>query len=463
MNARLERVIRGLLLFFVFVLPWHTAYILHQGVLGKEGDPLFGVWQYGTIALYGLDFFVGALLVLFMVWTSSQFRVVGLKGVRSFLTPQTWLLAFLVLVAFFSVLWSPDPRLAVVMSGRLAEGIFIYALLRSFSPSALLLSWSWIGAGVIQAVLGLTQYVVQEVSANKWLGMAFHSSKQLGDFVVENADSRWLRAYGSFPHPNMEGAFLGIALIACVYALSKAKGRLAQLALIFSANILVAGLLVTFSRSALLSLSVALLVLIIAWVLKRRARQAEDRQTQSGLSPLTVACVSCLVTIGVFSFTLAEPFSVRLGVGGWKRLEQRSINERLGSVTNAMPLVSRSLVQGTGMGQYTLGLHTFDQSKALKRPAYWYQPIHSTYLMILAELGILGAMLFAGFFLLYFGCLIRNGIIFENMIGLALGIFILSIGMFEHYWWTLPTGIFLFWSALATSALYATVRVSSNI
>jgi hypothetical protein len=69
-----------------------------------------------------------------------------------------------------------------------------------------------------------------------------------------------------------------------------------------------------------------------------------------------------------------------------------------------------------------------------------YQPVHNIYLLILAELGIIGFILW----LIPVLFLTKK----SSFICSLLFIVILAISLFDHYFWTLYFGILLFWLTL---------------
>ena len=270
---------------FIFLLPWQTRLFLREGALNG------GFWEYGSISLYATDVLFLGLAVCYVICVGagilpapqySSGRAETLRSrLKNLLQPRgakyylLFIIFFLLISASLSILWSPQKFITLYFSLRVLEGIALFLIIKRLHLPIKRLSFAILAAGIIQATLGVEQFILQDdiLGNNKWLGVASHDPKELGVSVVEYGEYRWLRAYGSFPHPNILGGWLVISLmIALEWYLDVArrwKGILAPLDLkrlkierlgaVLSLVMLFCGLIFTFSRSAFLGLGVAFL------------------------------------------------------------------------------------------------------------------------------------------------------------------------------------------------------------
>lgn len=439
----LDRMITFLIAAVVFFLPWQTALVLRQGLIGKAGTQLEGPWQYGTIQLYGLDLVFAALLLCVAVRAIRHgFPIPSVRMSRAARAS----LCIVIASAALSIANASDRVLALVFFSRLLEGVAVFFIIRRFARTVTPAAVAWVFAGCIQAAMGIAQFARQEIVANTWLGLAAHAPQNLGDSVVENTDVRWLRAYGSFPHPNLEAAFLAGALVMVFWLLSRVEKKWQALPLVMSAPLLSAGLFFTFSREAWLGLVFGAVAAVFALARNRKnplAMQSSDREHR--VSGGVVAFVLCMLTLSILSAAHWEPLSARLGFGGLQRLEKRSIQERASGVMESMSVI-RSSPLGAGIGQYTLRLFERDIVEKKYLPWFSYQPVHNMILLSAAEIGIVGAAAAA----VFMGWVLLASRRFP--IGLAGAVLLVTVAGFDHFFWTLAPGILMFWilAALVT-------------
>ncbi len=379
----------------------------------------------------------------------------------------TSILVPLVLWSLASILWSPDKPIALYQAFKLLEGVLLFGAIKIViarkDPSLVIASQAkqsdippssraasrdlafvaFTLAVVIQAALGSWQFLTQHVGANKWLGMAVHDPWQSGASVVETLLRRWLRGYGTLPHPNILGEYLVVGLLLWVLLMILWEPRMRQRA--FSATtrtrfllwtvattivtwvpwvVLVSGLFFTFSRAAwlvfFLSIGFLLLssrVLPLSFRAKPRdlasqeAKLLAPREVERSLASapaqfikLFLIAVIIFLTLGL---TFRDPTTTRLTAHG--RLETKSTTERLGGYTRAWESIKQRPILGTGIGQSSLLVPELVEGIPLdkKLPASVAvrsleaaAPIHNTPLLVFVELGFIGGLLYLAFLLL---------------------------------------------------------------
>lgn len=419
---------------FVFSLPWQTRWIIR--------DPLVngGVWEYGRVSLYGWDILLVLLLVL--NWSAVVRAAGGLRAAaagRSVGQARKAFLfsALLVAYAFAVSPWALGQGVALAWAVRLLAGTLGWWLLvRAVKPKFEYVLATLAAAGTLQAIWAAWQLAAQATFASKWLGVAVHPLSQGGTSVVLTSAGRWLRAYAGQVHPNVLGGLLAVTLLATAWLyvtesreqraphqnrFGTGQARNKRLILLIAYAVQLAGLFASFSRGAWLAL---LLSLVLWWwrVAEARAR----------LRPVV------LTTLAVFVLLAAgwwQPVFGRL-VGG-SRLEQQSVEERVGGWHDSRELLSTGWWWGVGLGGYTAALIARDATK----PSYAYQPVHNVPLLALLELGL------AGFVLLLATLWHRLAPFAIRRHLLLLPIFFTSL--FDHYWWTVPSMVVLAWLLVA--------------
>jgi O-antigen ligase len=268
-------------------------------------------------------------------------------------------------------------------------------------------------AGLVPAVaLGAWQVIAGSSGSSTMLGLAARNAQTLGDAVVMIHGQRVLRAYGTFPHPNIFGGFLAVALV-----LWHTIRRNVPTTMYWMMGLMLAtGLILTASRSAILGLVVAIIVILLR-------RQSTARRTTIALVAIALAMTT----------TFAAPGFASLVRGGGAT-EDRSIDERAAQYADyGLLLSSTNLLVGHGIGNYVFMLaHVYQD-----REWWQYQPIHNVPFLLLAETGIFGLAALAFWFKVHAR--------FHAVLFL-----LLTIAVFDHYLWTT-------WAGLALTALCVAV------
>lgn len=463
----IKKAISWLLGLLLFLLPWQTRYIYAPASLNG------GFWEYGTGSFYASEILLWLIIILFIV---SQFRhrelwqrIVSPEHFRNHwrrLFYCSLVLLFFGLeillsgnrdVAFNSVFRLIEAAcLAVILAslphqGRAGEGLPSFTLPRvsesvsgvrqtpvfstaqaeatPLSPplergeSQRLLLAFWLG-GVVQGLFALWQFLNQEIIANKWLGLATHNAKQLGDFVIEFGDERWLRAYGSFGSPNILGGWLAITFVLGLILYVRSEPSWQKILLLVGELVVVAGLIVSFSRAAWLAVVVGIVVYAIMSIKNNSWRTQWFDYIKLGVGSLAV--------VAIFVFTYAPLFTTRFE--GRERLEVQSNTTRREEYKTWWQTVKAHPWLGTGPGLYTYALY----QRNSKHPVWYYQPIHNTYLLIFAELGIACFLAFSlsCFFVLKY-------LWKKNPTYLSVVAVLLASALFDHFWWSLYSGVLL--------------------
>lgn len=410
-----------LIFVYILLLPLQTVFIFDEKFINGAK------WQFGTGAIYGTEliFWLIAFLFVFQSLKKANSEKIRTRLKTLIWSEQKYPLIFLWLFIAWtaaSIIWAPEKSAAFYLWFKLAEGAALFLMANAINAKKENLAWPWSIAGGISGLTAFWQFISQSVLANKWLGTSLHQAGRLGDIVIETADGRWLRAYGTFSHPNILGGFCAFGLLATLsLAFEKQKKNDALLLAMIIANSL--GLFFSFSRAAWLAAAIGV-ILMFAHGIKGQSRN----------------WAKFAIAIGATFFSLSLIFFPLLAARSdlSNRLEQKSITERTGQLNDGWRAIKGRPLQGTGLNNYTYFQSESDPSLS----GYELQPIHDIYLLIAAELGIIGLIL-----LLLFVATLAGGakISLASWAWLATGA---TIGFFDHYLWTQYSGIIIFWLVL---------------
>ncbi len=369
-------------------LPWQTRWFLEAPFL--EGFP----WEQGRISVYASMLLMLALVALVAyrdrVWERCSWKRIG--GI--------------VLVGIFLAF----PTLSWAATGQwMVQGTCLFAWGWALTRSATRKEFGrfTLYALLPVAVFGVWQAFAQSIPASTLFGVAAQDPARLGVSVIQAGTRRFLRAYGAFPHPNIFGGWMMLALLLAWSRSMRERGLLFMLPLFSLA------LYLSFSRSAWLALMTGACVLVFtAW------KTASIRGWFLGAALISL-------TFGAAALVSPELLFTRLQTSA--RLEVKSINERVVSLEQGWR-VAHLFPFGTGLGAYRVGLTTLCAAKGCAVPT---EPPHAVPALALGELGVLRAsVLLTGLGFL----LIR----FRRRAFTLLPIAVLAC--FDHYLWSLWAG-----------------------
>lgn len=400
---------------FLFLLPWQTRYIWEYGQLNG------GYWEYGTGSIYAVEILLWVVLLLFFVnnFLNKEVWVSLFKKKNSF---SLLFIGFLVAMGL-SVILSENIGVSYNYIFHILESMAIMTVLARFGWGNKYLLALWLGA-VGQGMLAIYQFLNQSVFASKWLGMAAQESYNLGPSVIQFADQRWLRAYGSFGSPNSLGIYLAVLFILGFILYFKTQAPRYKILISVGQLLVLSGLVLSFSRAAWLATLAGLVSLVIILFLKQKEFLRDF-----------VKQIIFAIGVVVFWVIIFYPvFSARFNLQN--RLEATSVAERKGQYSESLSFIKSNAIFGVGPGVYTFAL-----AKKYPELASWQlQPIHNIYLLSIVEMGLVLVL----FFLFLIAGLIK--LIFRsNLIYLPVLVALLASGLFDHWLVSMFTGVVFWW------------------
>lgn len=446
----LRKIIEYAFYLYIFLIPWQARIIFAQGQL--NGKP----WEYGTISIYLsealLAFIAIAALLVHLKDYDEENHYKGRKALN----------VFMLALLFFggaavSTFFALDRSLAIRALIHLGEGLAIFLIVNEIKFSVHNLGRVLVASAVVQSLLAITQFFYQEVWSSTILGISHKLPQMLGISVVETAGGRFLRAYGTFGHPNVLAAFLVIGLIMALSLLLTHRSRLEKIIVSISAIVISAGLFYTFSRAAYLVLFLTVAIIAIyLWMNKTDGLNKIFIQFIVLLAA-PMAVLALLNTNLVFNHYLSPSI-----------IDSASVTDRSSLLQEARTLVEKNWLKGVGIGNYTLAAYNLNPTRAGES----YQPVHDVFLLSLVETGLIGTLLFLlflqeilkiiiGFKVTYnleiLEELKQYGKMYQTDYGLTTHWYVcltaLVVGMlvwffFDHFFWTLYPGIIMFWLIL---------------
>ncbi len=264
-----------------------------------------------------------------------------------------------------------------------------------------------------------------------------------------------MRPYGTFPHPNVFGAFLVAVSIITIYLLlvSRETWKKWLLSLILFGQIF--GLSLSYSRVAIASWIIAFLVWLAVFNMKqiKKKFQLTAEEKQGMRKVIILVFVSGIICLALFYPLYLE----RAGIVSYGTTNQQAISERGLYQKIALQMIVRKPLTGVGFQNFVLSMDQY--SPWVLKPGE-HQPVHNIYLLVAAETGILGFAVFILFLGFIANTVWRKGL---NKISATLFTILsafLFIGFFDHYLLTIQQGRLLFF--LVAGLLVASVSVNEE-
>jgi len=466
---------------FLFLL----IILLLPSQLGKHFWPPFsqviGVRiDYLSPTLYATDILI---CLLFIVWMISLLRISNFKYQISNIKSKTSLPIFYTcLVLGIGIALSAQPLLGLYGYMKLAEMAFLshYTarhVFKTISFHKILLLFSC--AVLFESLLAIAQFYHHGSIGGifYWIGERTFTGQTPGIANASVQGVLLLRPYGTFPHPNVLAGFLviGMTLISSkikihsskfekiLFGLSLAIGTIALLLSMSRVSIgLWAVILVFYLVKPLFKYASSTLSsrgrttkqssFIRTSALSKRllrsyfARNDNNKQSIHKLKKFQFSGLILVFIISIAIIVFFTPLRFRL-------MEISLTEEAVVIRTELMAATFRMVIDhpwlGVGLNNFLVTLPSYVRAVSIQ----YIQPVHSIYLLALAEIGVAGFVVFCWFLLKSFHKA-------QPFIQLLLGI-ILITGFFDHYWLTLQQGqlLFAFVLGLCWTSLHAAKRL----
>ncbi len=255
-----------------------------------------------------------------------------------------------------------------------------------------------VGAGVLWSfLLALTQFILQRNIFGYWfLGEPTIYPSLAGVAKTSFLGADVLRPYATFPHPNVLG---GVASVVFLWVLSTRLWGLAVSGFF--------GTLISFSRTAFVSLSLGFLGFLI--LTRKMALFLMGYQTFFG---------------------------------------DLSVSRRVDLLKSAFSMFKSAPFWGVGLSTFTRHLPEFGVPSGL---TLFIQPVHNIFALVAAESGGFALLSFLLLFAFAFWTTVKRK---QRLLAVSLSQIVL-LGLFDHYFLTSPQGLFLLSLTLGLSFSYS--------
>ncbi|MEK7654044.1 MAG: O-antigen ligase family protein [Patescibacteria group bacterium] len=422
---------------FLISIPLGARVLLYQFTAGFN--------EYEAVFLYVSD----ALMLLFLIAWAKHSHI--LKNVRMLVGENKLLCAFLGL-ALISVAVAFSKPLAIYNFVRLVllamMALATAKLLKIGAVKFENILAVIVASSVVQSLVGIGQFIKQESLGLARLGEPVIGPNVGGAAKIIAEGGKVLRAYGTLPHPNVLAAFLVIGLLAILYFLLRPIDKtdpsyrpiranksitIRDGLLVIGLFIIILGLVFSFSRSAWLVGAIFIGAFLI-WALFHK----EYRQRAAQISVILLSIL--LISIFYFHSFILPRAQVSPS--------EPAVTQRIGYNDIAISLIKNNF-PGVGIGNQVLYSVKNEVYKNAGMTQVWqWQPVHNIYLLIGAEIGILGLAAFLIFITAILVSSIKYQVLSHNssfVIPLIMLMALLALGLFDHFLWTLQPGRLIFW------------------
>lgn len=399
MTDRLERILTHLL---IFLVPTQLAFHFWPNY-----SHVFGI----RIDYLSPTIFLTDILVFLLLsnWAFKDWRKFFL-----FLSKNRTLFFVLLTLAILNLIFSTSPAITafrwIKVFEFLAFGLFIH-FRKSFLSERIFLKTIYFSA-IIFSLIGIAQFSIGKTIGGifYFLGERSFSLSTPGIALTQIFGRDFLRSYSTFAHPNSLAGYLGVVLIVLREKWVFKKWKIIGIAIIATCFAL------TFSLSALIG------IMVVAGLIL----SSKSGKLKTYVKGIFILSVLVSLLLPFFSKTFIE-----------RHIDSTStVLERLDLSALAGKMISKKFLLGTGLNTFIVNIPGVRSETSY---AWTLQPVHNIYLLIFAELGLLGVL----FFLFSVNKVIDFSFMKRGKLIIFILIFILVTGVFDHYWLTLQQNILL--------------------
>jgi hypothetical protein len=470
-----QRVYKWLFLGFLLTLPLSVRKILWY-------MPLGGVFnEYADISIYASDVFLVASFAVWIFTLKHNKRILSTIKECSTWNKKSidWKMVIillsplgLILWSIFSLFYAINQFIGVFFIIKLIEWyvLYLFIIFHIVSRETILYTKTvliiktvcrvFIFVGVIESVLGIVQFLQQKSIGLTFISESVVHSSMPGIAKIIAYNTPYIRAYGTFPHPNILGGFLmtSILLSYFYYKVFHVEHRS-----VFKQQVVIGiqsvGLLLTFSKSAMLGLVVACVYFkIVSRGTNNGSQLIIDKIQHIEKKLFHVERFKINFIIGMVVVFVMSMLFFQFNMDA---LLFQSLRERLVYQSIAIDVIRNHPILGISCGQLVIFM---SQSSIYPLLSWQLQPVHNIFLLIWAELGGVGFMIFSGWFsILLMNIFSQHKFISSQHLTQrkqsithhvnisssvyfnAIMIGLLPILLFDHYLWDIQQGQGLFW------------------
>jgi O-antigen ligase len=266
------------------------------------------------------------------------------------------------------------------------------------------------------SLIGILQFIKRGTIGGilYYLGERSFNQSTPGIALVSLGGADYLRSYSTFSHPNSLAGYLGAALLFILLS-GKLKRNIFNF---LGVLIILICFVLSFSLSAYLGVFVA-----FSYFLFSKSKKYFGRIVNLSF----LVFIVCSLVLPILSPWISSLFP---GAG-------QNISQRLDLAFISGQVIGDRFLIGSGLGTFILNMPIF---KGIFAYSWLLQPVHNIFLLVFAEMGILGLFMFIYLLIKTSNALIKN----KRLCLLIPLMFILFTGLFDHYTLTLQQNTLLF-------------------
>lgn len=427
------------LLFFIFSLVFQKKISFISDYSFLEGRYL----DYLTYSLYGFEIL---LALAFVFWLLEYFilRKKIILGDKKIFFSIVALLVFSCLSIFFAIDRGISIYYVIVLIELLIFYIFIINQLKRKENLHVFLN-VFLFAIFLQSIIAIFQFILNHSLGLKLLGESPLSADLSGVAKTVINGAKHIRAYGTFPHPNIFSLFLVISGVINIYLFEITNNKKYKIYLIILFLFFTLALFLTFSR-------VAWLLAIVFWILYIFKISNIKFKISKIIKNKRNLLIYCFVIFLIFCFLVYFAPAIWWRINPLLPSTWESLNIRLVVFEKSWILIKNN-IWGIGIGNFVIEI----AYQLTGYPVWMAEPAHNTFILILAELGFLGLLSFLSILFFIFRSF-RKLPDFIKYIFLIIFIYM----FFDHCFWDIRQTQFLLFIFITLSSLFIYQKKSDN-
>ncbi len=413
MKLKISKLIYLNILLLLVSLPFSKIYIFSRGAYTPYTD----------ISINLADILCFTLIILTII------QEIKLK--KSEFAPKIAL--FILIWSAISLIWTKLPRETYNLYWflRLFEyltvfSVFTYLISEIKYKTALI--YGILASAVIQSVIAIGQFLSQHSLGLKILGEPIIASNINGIAKIDLGSEKFIRAYGTFSHPNQLAAFMLVACATALFIYLTANNKLKKHLAAFLLILFIGSEFLSFSRAGLGALAIFFSITMLGlWI-------------KMGWQEIKKPAEIILFSFFIFGFSLYPFLRARISPAPTE-FTRTFYNSKGISIFKQNPIF------GVGVGNLLPAM----DSEINAQQTWQIQPPHNYFLEVACETGIVGLLLYVYLYASNLLGLIKTyakkGERFI-LILIAMLIAIIFMMQFDHYFYTLPQTVLLLWIVL---------------
>lgn len=429
-------------LFFVFVLLFQKKISFFSGYSMLDGKYI----DYLTYSLYGFEVLLALAFILwFFEIIFSKKKIIF--GDRKIFISLLALIAFSILSSFFAIDKTISSYYIVVLIELALFYVFIINCLKKRENLFVFLN-VFLFAMFLQSIIAIFQFTFNHSIGLNLLGESPLSADLAGVAKTMIGGVKHIRAYGTFPHPNILAIFLVVSGIINLYLLknSKNKNYKKYLAVLIIFSTL--ALFFTFSR-------IAWILAFIFWgyYILKISNLKYQISNLNFLKNKKTTLLYLLIALLVVSFLIYFAPAVWWRINPFLSSTWESLDVRLVVFEKAWILI-KSHSWGVGIGNFVIEI----AYQLIGYPVWMVEPVHNTFILILTEIGVLGLLSFSSILFFIFRSF-KQLPDFMRYILLILFVYM----FFDHCFWDIRQTQFLLFIFIALASLFIYQKRSDKL